>query len=581
MKLRGYQREALTSVLDAFKANRSTLLVLPTGCGKTVTFAHCIAEMRHAGRAMVIAHREELIAQAARTIEAIIGEAPSVEMGQQWADGDWLNWRSHAVVSTVQTQVSGRGGHGRMSRFPAADFGLCVVDEAHHSTADTYRSVIDHYQSNPMLRLLGVTATPNRADEAALGQVFETCAFNYGISDAINDGWLVPIEQTAIHLDGVDLSRVKTTGGDLNSAQLEQRMIEEKPLLGVADAAIKESAGKRCLVFTSGVKHAEMLCEILNRYECDCARWVHGKTPRDIRRETVRDFAAGKFRFMVNCAIFTEGFDDPGIECIVMARPTKSLPLYMQMLGRGTRPLPGVVDGLEDDDELILPVGHSGGRPCDIRRNAIAESGKPSLHVIDFTANSGRHKLITAVDALGGEYADDVIDEATHDAERGGQQKNVMQRIQEAAENLKKRHEAAQEKARKEAEARKHIRGEAHYRTTKLNPFDILDIQRTREPGFGVGPGPSEKQRALLERWKVDPTGMSKRQATQIIGTLIERSNKNLISYKQAEILKVRGFPINLTRDEAKPIMDALAANRWKMTPQLERLRDGYRGRMA
>lgn len=574
MNLRRYQAEAIRAIQGGFMDHQSALLVMATGLGKTVTFGHVIKSMHEAdrGRSLVLAHREELIHQAARTIERITGTAPDIEMAAQWADQGWQAWRSPTVVSTIQTQISGRKGLGRMTRFKPADFGLVVVDEAHRAAAHSYRKVIEYYRSHKPLRLLGVTATPNRHDEKALGQIFEHCAYQYGVEDGIRDGWLVPVQQASVQIEGLDLSRVKTTAGDLDAAQLERELMLEKPLLGLADATIRETGDMKSLVFAAGVSHAERLCEILNRYKPDCARSVNGKTPKDARREIIGDFAERRFQYLVNVGVLTEGFDDPGIECIVMGRPTKSLPLYQQMLGRGMRPLPGVVDGL-DDEHPIIPVGGRPSDPCELRRSSIAGSPKPFMLVLDFTANSDRHKLVSAIDALGGKYDDEVLDLARQWSDTGKARGDLQSTLEAAQQAVAERHAKAEERKRAEAERRKHIKATATYSIRKGDPFQILGLHRNREPEFAKGAPPSEKQIAFLQKQGIDTNGLTRTQATQLIGAVMVRWDKGLVSFKQDRLLQQYGFPAGLSRETGGNIIGKLVQNRFKMTPDLHHLR--------
>ena len=177
MRLRDYQEAAAEGVFREWQEHSSSLVVLPTGLGKTVLFADVIRQMHERGvRAMVPAHREELITQAADKIRRVTGLEAQIEMGEYHVQ-PYFGQMPPVVVSTVQTHCAGGDGAGRMSKFDPQDFGLVVIDEAHHATAGTYRRCIDWYRQNPACKVLGVTATPDRADEAALGQVFESVAY--------------------------------------------------------------------------------------------------------------------------------------------------------------------------------------------------------------------------------------------------------------------------------------------------------------------------------------------------------------------------------------------------------------------
>ncbi len=509
--------------------------------GKTVIAGHIIKRVLRSGqRVMVIAHREELIFQAAKSIARITGEDPDIEMADLYAAESSLHGKSPVVVSTVQTQVAGKG---RMQRFDPAEFGMCWIDEAHHAVASTYRRVIDHYRQNDAMKVLGVTATPDRTDEEALGQVFDEVAFDYDIRFGVDDGWLVPIVQRAVHVEHLDLSACRTTAGDLNGADLSRVMEYEQTLHEIASPTIEIAAGRKALVFASSVAHAERLCEILNRHEPDSARWVHGGTPKPERRQMFADYAARKFQFLVNVGVATEGFDDPGVELVVLARPTKSRSLYAQMIGRGTRPLPGVIDS-----------DHLHGFDV-FRRQAIAESAKPHVEIVDFVGNCGKHRLVTSADILGGNYSDDVIERAKEAIERDGT-KNVSTALDDAANEIKQERE---KKQREDAERRRHLVAQAKYSTTEVSPFDALGLTPWREKGWDKGRQITPKMRDLLERQGVETKDLNYTQARQLITEITSRWDSDKCSYKQAKLLAKRGLPTNVSRNEAKAMIDDIA----------------------
>ena len=208
MKLRPYQSEAYEQTLEKFKTVDSAVCVLATGLGKTVYAAHLINHFKQFGRIMMVAHRSELIYQASDHIQEICEVESEIEMGSEWASAFEV-FQSDVVLSTVQTQIAGRDG-GRMNRFDPKEFSLLVIDEAHHAPAATYKRIIEYYKQNPVLKILGLTATPDRTDKKAMGQMFEEVAYAYDIRDGIDDGWLVPIEQQSVFVEGLDYSKVKT-----------------------------------------------------------------------------------------------------------------------------------------------------------------------------------------------------------------------------------------------------------------------------------------------------------------------------------------------------------------------------------
>lgn len=564
--LRPYQRECFAAVRDALQGGRSTLVVMPTGSGKTVLFGH-VAATWQSGRVLIVAHRDELIQQAAQKVGKIVGEKCAIEMG-----GDRSNessfWKSHVVVTSVQTMCR----PNRHERFDPHEFGLIVIDEAHHSVADTYMRILGHFRQNPELKLLGVTATPDRADEEALGRVYESVAFEYGIRDAIEDGWLVPIQQQLIQVHDLDFSRCRSTAGDLNQGDLASIMEAEKMLHAVVDPTMEIAGDRKTLVFTTSVAHAERACEIANRHKPYSAEWIHGGTPIDVRRDILRRYSAGDFQFLFNCAIATEGFDEPTIQVIAMARPTKSRALYSQCIGRGTRPLTGAVDGIEEAAD---------------RRAAIAASEKPNVLVLDFVGNSGKHKLVHATDVLGVDYSDDELTEALEEirlrSEAGeatdiedafrmaAERRENARRQMEIEEAARLKYEEEQAIRNQDAARRRGVVAKADYSKREVDPFDLFDIHRKRERGWDSGKRPTPKMLEVLRKGQIPESQLEQLtlgEAKQLLPKVIDRWQRGLCSLKQANILNRYGYSKDSTRAEAKQIIDALAANRWKPLPK-------------
>ena len=533
MKLRDYQEAAADGVFRAFDEHTSALAVLPTGLGKTVLFAEIIRRMHERGaRAMVLAHREELITQAADKIKRVTGLEAQIEMGEYHVQS-WWGDLPPVIVSTVQTQCAGGDGAGRMSKFDPQEFGLVVIDEAHHATSSTYRRCVDWYCQNPNCKVLGVTATPDRADEAALGQVFDAVAYEYQVLDAINNGWLVPIEQQMVSVGGLDFSACRTTAGDLNQGDLAEIMENERNLQGIAAPTVEICGDKRAIVFATTVEQAEKLSEILNRYRPDKSAWLCGKTDKDDRRRMLADFKAGKLQFVVNVGVLTEGFDDSGVEVVVMARPTKSRSLYAQMAGRGTRPHDTVAGLLGD-----LPTAQE---RCEMIRN----SEKPSCLIVDFCGNAGRHKLCCSADILGGKLDDEVIAEVARRVKEGGKPVDVT-------EELAKVKAEVEERKKREAATRAGLQARAEFLVTKIDPFSQWDITPVQERGWDRGKKFTPKQaQVLMERIGVNPDKIPYGQGKQLLDEYFRRVSGGYASLKQAALLKKRGFSMPLRMDQA------------------------------
>jgi superfamily II DNA or RNA helicase len=494
MILRPYQSICLDAIDEALAIHPSVLAVLATGLGKTVIFAHLAA--RWPGRVLVLAHRDELIRQAAEKLALVSGEEVGIEMGEARLDENQED-KIRLVVSSVQTMCRPK----RQQKFDPSAFGLLIVDEAHHAVARTYRDVIAYFRQNPATRVLGVTATPKRADELAMGQVFDNVCFDYGILQAVEDGWLVPVQQQAVVVEGLDFSRVRDVAGDFSEAQLEQILTEEKMLHKVAAPTVELIGPRPALVFCVTVMHARLMALVLERYRGGgVVASLDGSTPFEERRATVEAYKRGKIQILCNCALFLEGFDAPATAAVVMARPTKSLPLYTQVLGRGTRPLPGLVDGLVLGEQ---------------RREAIAHSAKPDLLVLDFVGNSGNHKIVTATDLLGGKYAAPVRQYARQTLEEERQPISVEEALARAQDELLLLAEID--------ERRRNIKAVAEYHTRHVSPFapGRGPVVREEETPPPLDP-PTDKQVWFLVRrlkWREsDARRLSKRQASAIIG---------------------------------------------------------------
>ena len=544
MELRDYQERAVTSAMDAMRLGNSTLVVMATGLGKTIVFAEIIRRYMMTGtgrRALVLAHRAELIHQAAQKIGVVAGCDVEIEMGELRARESTL-YRAPVIVSSVQTQTAGRNGSMRMHKFNPKQFGIVIIDEAHHAVGDSYRKTLDHFKQGGC-RVLGVTATPDRADESALGSVFDSVAFEFGIREGIEAGWLVPIRQRLVSVTSLDYSSCRTTAGDLNGADLDGVMQYEENLHGMVYPTLEIAGDRRGIIFASSVSHAERITEIVNRHKPSSAVFVCAATPTDERRSLFAGFAEGRYQWLVNVGVATEGWDDAaldrkGVQIIAMMRPTKSRALYCQMIGRGTRPLPRTVDGINDAQS---------------RREAIASSAKDGVTVLDFCGNAGRHRLVHVADALAGKdpdehagrIANEVVDRAGHDAEV-----DVLEILSRAEVQAVKEREAS---------TRKGLVVKAGYKSQLIDPFQLIDLAPNREAAWANGIPASEKQLTVLRRLKVDiPDRLTRREASRLIDAAI-----NTPTPAQAWLLLKNGLePSDFTRRTASEAIDAIKAGK-------------------
>jgi superfamily II DNA or RNA helicase len=534
--LRDYQLAAVDSVMEQLaQRGSSTLGVAATGLGKTVIFAHVAHRTADRGRVMVIAHREELVRQAADKIEAITGDKVEIEMAAEVADTHMYHC-APCVVASKDTLIN------RLRKYDPADFALLVTDEAHHAVAATYGRIYDHFKDVPHL---GVTATPDRLDEAALARVYGSVAFDYDMRFGIDHGWLVDVHQTCVHVRDLDFSGVGTIAGDLNGKQLAEVLEHEKVLHEMAGPIIELAKWRQTLVFTKSVAQAEMLAEIINRHRPGKARWICGATDKTERSETLLAFRTRAFQFLVNVDVFTEGFDEPLIELVCMCRPTKSRAKYAQMVGRGTRPLPGLVEDIAVESERV---------------EKIRASRKPYLEVLDFVGNSGQHKLMTACDILGGNYEDEVVELAQRKA-ASAPGRNVTEALDDAEREIR----ARKKRDADEAARRRHVKGKVDYQTYAVDPFNVFDLPVQRERKWDVGKHPTEKQVAFCGKAGISTEGMSRAQVGQLITEIIRRRKAGLATYKQVRKLRQHGYKTeNMTFSEANRHIGELKANGWK-----------------
>ena len=504
-------------------------------------FAHAIKRFQPRGRAMVIAHREELLDQARDKIETVTGIRPDLEMADSRADEGWL--KAPIVVSSVQTQTAGRTTK-RYTKFDPNEFGLLIVDEAHHAAADTYREVIAHYKKNPRLKVLGVTATPDRHDGEALGQIFDSVAFDYGITDAIAEGWLVNVTQKYLSVM-VDFGGVPIVLGDFQGKALRELLAQGNIIETIASDSVQWAGDRKTLVFSDSVQNAETMCEVLNRHCLGCARIVTGETPKDERRQTIGAYRDGRFQYLCNVGVATEGFDVPDIACVVMARPTCSRSLYAQMLGRGTRPLPGVSDAYPDAPSRVA---------------AIQASPKSDVLVLDIVGNSAKHKLVTAGDILGEKYSDDEIETAEELLRASPLPRDVAGALEEARRRLNA--EILAEAQRQEA-----LKLKARSKSRDVDPFGVFGMMRRT---LGAGGPVDDDQRARLQKWGIDiPDNLDWTAAQQLVDEFRARTRRGLATYRQVKNL-VRRW--GMTEDqaqrtpfvEASRIMKILAKNNWR-----------------
>ncbi|WP_327703608.1 DEAD/DEAH box helicase [Streptomyces decoyicus] len=336
LPLRDYQREAIDALHTGWQAGHTRLaVILPTGAGKTVAFSHLAAEAHVRGvRTLVLAHREELIQQAAAKVRAV---APGLRVGIVKAERD-EHHAADVVVASIQTLVSPK------RRAAIRDVGLVIVDEAHHAAAPSYIEVLQHFGCWDRTPAAGFTATMKRED-GGLAEVWEDVVYTRDILEMIADGHLVDVRGKAVQVDGLALDNVKTRAGDLQDGQLAQALDDSGAAAVVADAYREHAADRPGVIFTPTVATAQSMASVMNAGGIRTAA-VWGDMPREERAATLKAYSTGDIQVLSNCMVLTEGFDAPWASCAVIARPTKSAALYIQMVGRVLRPWEGKCDAL-------------------------------------------------------------------------------------------------------------------------------------------------------------------------------------------------------------------------------------------
>jgi superfamily II DNA or RNA helicase len=511
------------------------MIVMATGLGKSFCFAQIIKRYLPQGRAMVIADRNELLEQARNEIEPIVGFRPDLEKAEHVAQQGFF--KSPVVVSSIQTQNSGRNGDKRWHKFDPHEFALLVVDEADLAAADSYRAMIAHYRQNPRLKLLGVTATPLRHDGRPLDDLFETQAIAYPIQDAIAEGWLAPVRQQYLQIP-LDLNDVSYSLGDLNSGELRDALARGDTLERLASDTIQYATDRRTVLFADSIENAERITVNLNRHRMKSARIVTGATPKDERDELIAAYRAGVFQYLVNVGVCTRGFNVPEIRCIVFARPTCSITLQTQMLGRGTRTWPGCIDGLNTIDK---------------RKAAIAASPKPDLLCLDLIANYRRKKLPSVAAVVGGNYDDDVIERAEKEMHESDKPCDVA----EILEEVQRRHN---EELQAEARRKEALQLKTKSKSKNVDPFQLFGITR-RVWNRQEGEKPIEPwQREKLERWRM-PVPETAAEVQALIAEVRSRTRRGVCTYRMGLQLKRHGYDPNMSFEAAHKIMDELSKN--------------------
>lgn len=515
MELRPYQEEARQAVESEWeKGNSRTLLVLPTGCGKTIVFAKITEDcVRSGARVLILAHRGELLDQAADKIKKTTGLQCAVEKAEESCLSSWYR----VTVGSVQTLMRER----RLNQFDPGYFDTIIIDEAHHCISDSYQRILNHFSG---ANVLGVTATPDRGDMRDLGQVFESLAYEYTLPKAIKEGYLSPIKALTIPLK-MDLSGVGVQSGDFKVGDLGTAL--DPYLYQIAEEMAKYCQGRKTVVFLPLVKTSQKFRDILNERGFSAAE-VNGESAD--RAQILSDFDAGRYNVLCNSMLLTEGWDCPSVDCIVVLRPTKVRSLYCQMVGRGTR-------------------------LCD---------GKDHLLLLDFLWHTERHELCHPASLIC--ETEEVAQQMTKNLEdSAGYPVDIEEAEEQASSDVVAQREEAL--AQQLAEMRK--------RKKKL--VDPLQYEMSIQaedlsgyvPAFGweMAP-PTQKQITALEKRGILPDQIDNAgKAALLLDRLEKRQAEGLTTPKQIRFLEGRGFQHVGTWqfETAKRLIDRIACNGWRV----------------
>lgn len=391
MQLRPYQQEALDAMIAAEKAGiAKQLVVLPTGAGKTVLFAQIPSYRNNSLPMLVLAHRAELLIQAKSKIENI-NNTLNVEIEQA------ENKAGYADVVVASVPTLGRSDSNRIEKYPKDYFKTIIVDEAHHAAAQSYQRILDYFTPD---FLLGVTATPQRSDSVRLVDVFDEIVYYKSIEDLIKEGWLSPLVGYRVKTD-TDISDVEITNGDYKQEQLAEAVDNFNRNTAIVRAFNDLASTKKTVVFAAGVDHARNLAKFFEKNGTS-VRVILGETPDDERRDTLSKFSSGQVQVIVNVGVLTEGFDEPSIEAIILAKPTRSTLLYTQIVGRGTRLHPGkqhctiidIADATKGKKPIGLPTLLGLPPEFDLQGRSFTEVAEEFEKLKDFCPGMARQVLV-------------------------------------------------------------------------------------------------------------------------------------------------------------------------------------------
>jgi superfamily II DNA or RNA helicase len=519
-RLRDYQQACIAAVEEGWRGHSRLLIVLGTGGGKTVIFSHLAKmEVERGGKVLILAHTDELLDQAIDKLQRSTG---------LFADKEKADSRASPFASVVVASVQTLHRDARLTSFPHDHFSLVIVDESHRVLAKSYQKILAWFHFGPasreegwkmpspavnhdhFARVLGVTATPDRGDRRNLGEFYARCVFDHGMLQLCRDGYLVRPIVKNIPLQ-IDIRGVKKTAGDYDASEVAHKIA---PFLKqIAQAVALHARDRKTVVFTPSVETARLMAEALAAEGID-ASFVSGSCPdRHAKIETFH--GKGNGSAIANAMLLTEGWDHAEVSCIVPLRITKIRSLLTQCVGRGTRPLTGIIDGLDTVEERLA---------------AIAASAKKDLLVFDFLWLADRLDLVGPVDLF-----------ASNPEIRKAMLKSKHTDLLKAEEEAQRDFLKALEK-----EARKH----QHKQPRTIDPLawavsvgDAMLASYVPDSAQDAAP-PTRQELEFLLSQNID-TSVVKTSglAQKLISRVIERKKLGLASIKQLNFLKQLGVP--------------------------------------
>lgn len=536
MRDRDYQVAAEDCVFREWdRGVRGTLVSHATGLGKTVLAGRIARRIVQQSRLLFVVHREELMFQAAKALGSM-AKCEVVREGAGYKEL-LLNPKAPIVVGMIQSL------RRRMRTMDADLFSHVIIDEAHHATADGYRRAVDHFKGAK--HLLGLTATPKRADGQAMGAVFDSVAHEMTVSDGIDLGWLTPMRSRIVTCNDLDLRNINLNAGEYNQRELKEQLLKQAVVDRIARRSIEIADGRQTVIFCQNIEQSQAVKRVICTLGGNAVH-IDGKLPKSSRRHRIDQFAEARVQFLCNCAVVEEGVDVPGIEVVANARPTRSQTRIIQSVGRGMRP-------------VDPPIGDT----AEVRRAEISGSAKPYCTVIDFVGQIGARSMCFSGDLLGGDYDDDVRREAVEIAKQYTGDVDWREVYREAIAVASQRSVKQKSLGGSRSQERRWC---AKYRPC---PYDVLDLRLEDARSVSkddCNGGNLDSAIAFLEGEKLQSwefNRLANYEQVFLARHIRRRSWDGLCSYPQARVIHKFGYSSDQTGREASLIIDRVKKANW------------------